>query len=323
MLTTTVVLALSLISWDLTTVGVPWTHRQTCEVADGEASVRLVLQRAIPGAADGQDAVSSPVLADLEGEQGRLAGPVVDRQVASYDPTQTQQPEEDKKPPTPTHTGIHALFYGLLEDVKHLPSKPNLYIAAIGGGLAAAVHPVDTMLNEKLLSHDALVTNIWKPGHLVGNDFVQTGFAVATFAYGRFTDAPKVSHFGMDLLRAQIITGALTEGLKYVVGRERPNHMGDPSFPSGHAAITFATATVIERHLGWKMAGLGYAVAAYVATSRLHDNVHYASDVVFGAAIGTISGRTVTQHGRNAWTLIPVRTPGGVALMFTRTARSD
>jgi membrane-associated phospholipid phosphatase len=127
----------------------------------------------------------------------------------------------------------------------------------------------------------------------------------------------------MDLLRAQIIAGVLTQGLKYAVGRERPNHTGDPAFPSGHAALTFATATVIERHLGWKMAGLGYAVAAYVSTSRLHDNVHYASDVVFGAAVGTISGRTVTQHGRNDWTLVPVRTPGGLALMLARTAHPD
>jgi membrane-associated phospholipid phosphatase len=290
MLIATAVLVLELASGDPANLGQPGTgtSRRTCELADGQS----------PAA-------------------------VVDPQDVSPGPTQDQQPEEDKKPPTPAHTGIHALFYGLLEDVKHLPSMPNLYIAAIGGGLAIAVHPVDTTLNERLLSHDTLATNVWKPGHIVGNDFVQTGLALATFAYGRVTDKPKASHFGMDLLRAQIIAGALTEGLKYAVGRERPNHMGDPSFPSGHAALTFATATVIERHLGWKMAGLGYAVAAYVATSRLHDNVHYASDVVFGAAIGTISGRTVTQHGRNAWTLVPIRTPGGVAVMVTRTARSD
>lgn len=250
-------------------------------------------------------------------------GPAVDPLDASRVPTQTQQTEESKKPPTPAHTGIHALFSGLADDVKHLPSRPNVYIAAIGGGLAAGVHPVDTTLNERLLSHDTLVTNIWKPGHIVGNDFVQMGLALSTFTYGRLTDAPKASHFGMDLLRAQIIAGALTEGIKYAVGRERPNHTGDPAFPSGHAALTFATATVIERHLGWKMAGLGYAVAAYVSTSRLHDNVHYASDVVFGAAVGTISGRTVTQHGRNDWTLAPVRAPGGAALMLVRTTRAD
>ena len=272
---------------------------------------------------DHQDVASRPLLAYQAGERGGGTSSSSDARDLVAAPAPSQQPEDDKKPPTPAHTGVHALFDGLLEDVKHLPSRPNLYIAVIGGAGAAAVHPADATLNERLLSHSTLVTDIWKPGHIVGNDFVQTGVALATYAYGRLTDAPKASHFGMDLLRAQIIAGVITEGLKYAVGRERPNHMGDPSFPSGHAAITFATATVIERHLGWKAAGLGYAIAAYVATSRLHDNVHYASDVVFGAAIGTISGRTVTQHGRDQWTLMPVRTPGGVALMVTRTARAN
>ena len=274
-------------------------------------------------AVDEQDVASGSFLAVQGGEHADATASSSEAKDRAPAPPPSQKADDDKKPPTPAHTGVHALFDGLLEDVKHLPSKPNLYIAIIGGAGAAAVHPADTTLNERLLSHSTLVTDIWKPGHIVGNDFVQTGVALATYAYGRLKDAPKASHFGMDLLRAQIIAGAITEGLKYAVGRERPNHMGDPSFPSGHAAITFATATVIERHLGWKAAGLGYAIAAYVATSRLHDNVHYASDVVFGAAIGTISGRTVTQHGRDQWTLMPVRTPGGVALMVTRTARAN
>ena len=237
---------------------------------------------------------------------------------------QREQTEgEDKKPPTPPHTGIHALFFGLFEDVKALPSKPNLYIALVGGAAAASVHHLDVSLNERLVSHQTLVTNVWKPGHIIGNDPVQMGLAVGTFTYGRVFGAPKASHLGMDLLRAQILASGITEGLKYAVGRERPNHQGDPSFPSGHAALTFATATVIERHLGWKMTGLGYAVAAYVATSRLHDNVHYVSDVVFGAAVGTISGRTVTRHGRGYWTFAPVRTPEGAAFLVMRTVSSN
>jgi membrane-associated phospholipid phosphatase len=71
------------------------------------------------------------------------------------------------------------------------------------------------------------------------------------------------------------------------------------------------------------LSGLAYGVAAYVSTSRLHDDVHYASDVVFGAAVGTISGRTVTQHGRNDWTLVPVPTRGGAALMLSRTTHPE
>ena len=83
--------------------------------------------------------------------------------------------------------------------------------------------------------------------------------------------------------------------------RERPDGSDHQSFPSGHASVTFATATVIERHLGWRKAVLGYAIASYVAMSRIHDNQHYLSDVVFGAAVGTIAGRTVVHHKADYW----------------------
>ncbi len=66
---------------------------------------------------------------------------------------------------------------------------------------------------------------------------------------------------------------------------------------------------------------LGYTIASYVAASRLHDNRHYLSDVVFGAAVGAIAGRTVTEHGREVWTLAPVSVPGGVAVLVTRVDR--
>src|SRR5262245_55360921 len=44
-------------------------------------------------------------------------------------------------PPTPRHTGIKAMFKDLGNDVKHLPSRENLFWAGLGGGLALAVHP--------------------------------------------------------------------------------------------------------------------------------------------------------------------------------------
>jgi membrane-associated phospholipid phosphatase len=107
---------------------------------------------------------------------------------------------------------------------------------------------------------------------------------------------------GMDLLRAQALAEIMVEPLKFATRRLRPDGSNHLSFPSGHAAVTFATATALERHLGWEKAALAYAVASYVAASRLHDNVHYLSDVVFGAAVGTIAGRTVTEakHGPTA-----------------------
>ena len=124
----------------------------------------------------------------------------------------------------------------------------------------------------------------------------------------------------MDLLQAQILTEMLVEPLKFSTRRLRPDGSNSQSFPSGHAAITFAAATVIERHLGWRKAALGYVIASYVAASRLHDNRHYVSDVVFGAAVGTIAGRTVVHHRSDYWALTPAAVPGGgVMLMVTRT----
>jgi membrane-associated phospholipid phosphatase len=234
-------------------------------------------------------------------------------------PASGQGDSEAKKPPTPPHTGIRALMSGLLDDVKHLPTTDNLYLALLGGGLAAAAHPFDQTFNVHLRSHYTLVNGMFWPAKYYGDTPEQVAISLGTYAYGRIFDEPKVSHLGMDLLRAQIITEVLIQPIKFATHRQRPDKSNYQSFPSGHAAVTFAGATVLERHLGWKKAALAYVVATYVAMSRLHDNVHYLSDVAFGAAVGTIAGRTVTQHGAISWTLVPVNVPGGIAVVASRT----
>ena len=229
-----------------------------------------------------------------------------------------QDKSDDKKPETPPHTGIRALLDGLRLDITRIPSKKNLYIAMGGGALALAAHPFDQDFNVHLQSHYTLVNNIYAPAKYYGNTPEQVALSLGTYAYGRIFDQPKVSHLGMDLLRAQAITEMLVEPIKLATQRRRPDGSDNLSFPSGHAAITFAGATVLERHLGWKKAALAYVIAAYVASSRMHDNRHYLSDVVFGAAVGTIAGRVVTEHGRETWTLVPAAVPGGAAILFTK-----
>ena len=64
----------------------------------------------------------------------RSSRPPADPQNQQTDPQ--EQKADAKEPPTPPHTGIRALFGDLGEDIKHLPEMQNVYIAAIGGGLA-------------------------------------------------------------------------------------------------------------------------------------------------------------------------------------------
>lgn len=128
------------------------------------------------------------------------------------------------------------------------------------------------------------------------------------------THTNKVSHLGFDLIRAQLLTQALTYGMKATIRRERPT--GECcAFPSGHASVTFATAAVLERHFGYRASWPMFIVAGYVSASRLTDNRHFLSDVLFGSALGMASGWTVVgRHGRSNFTLIPTPVKGGMAI---------
>lgn len=94
--------------------------------------------------------------------------------------------------------------------------------------------------------------------------------------------------------RHMLITQAATLGtsflLKSVVNSERPNG-GELSFPSGHTAYTFASATVLfhsYRDKNMLLALSGYVPAAVVGSYRMIKNKHWISDVLFGAGIGML-----------------------------------
>jgi len=221
-------------------------------------------------------------------------------------------------PPTPRHTGIKTLTKHLVTNFKYLPSKENLFWAGAGGGLALAAHPFDDNVNEALVGNDT-AEKIFKAGEILGELGTLLGSASVVYAVGRLKDQPKVSHLGMDLIEALAMSEALTQTLKYTTRRERPDGSGKNSFPSGHAAGTFAFATALERHLNWKYSIPAYVFSSYVAISRLPANRHWLSDAVFGSAVGIIAGRTVTSHeAERPFPVAVTAVPGGIAIMYTR-----
>ena len=210
-----------------------------------------------------------------------------------------------------------SLFSGLKHELMGLPSKSNAITLGIGGALALAAHPADRRLTRRAAGSLPL-DEVFDPGDTAGSGWVQGGAALATWLIGQGSGNARVQAVGADLVQAQLVAGVMTQGLKLAVGRSRPNN-GRFSFPSGHASVTFANAAVLQRHFGWKAGLPAYGVATYVAASRLQDNRHYASDVIFGAALGIVAGRTMTVgHGRGAFALAPVAVPGGAGVTFTR-----
>lgn len=193
-------------------------------------------------------------------------------------------------------------------------------MGGVDGGLALAVHPVDDDVNRKLVGNHS-AENFFKAGEILGELGALLGSASAIYAVGRIKDEPRVSHVGIDLIQALAISEGLTQTLKYTTRRERPDHSSRNSFPSGHAADTFAFATALEHHLGWRYAAPAYVFASYVGLSRLPANRHWLSDAVFGAAVDIIAGRTVTSDEASPFPAAVISVPGGAAVPFSRRSR--
>ena len=91
------------------------------------------------------------------------------------------------------------------------------------------------------------------------------------------------------------VTAAATLILKYSVKEWRPDHSDRHSFPSGHTAVSFATAGYLQRRYGWAFGAPAYALSSYVAWGRCFSKKHYWYDVLAGAAIGAGSAYIFTR----------------------------
>lgn len=116
-------------------------------------------------------------------------------------------------------------------------------------------------------------------------------------------------------LKSLFFTNIFVSGLKSSFGRARPyldngaydfrgpalNWSGDfQSIPSGHAATAFAVATVFaKQYPEWYVQYPAYTLAALVAWSRVNDDIHFASDVFVGAAIGYFITAKICNLNKN------------------------
>lgn len=207
------------------------------------------------------------------------------------------------------------VFSKTFQDFKRLPSLDSAVILSLGGAASMVGHPSDARISHGFLGSDS--RGFFNSGVHIGAAWVQMAGAFSTYSLGRATGSSKVTALGADLISAQIMSQTLTQAIKFSVGRTRPDGTSF-SFPSGHSATSFATAAVVQRHFGWKAGIPAYAVASYVAASRIETQRHYLSDVAFGAAIGIMSGRTVTLGRGNArFALSPAAAPGGAGVNLT------
>ena len=131
--------------------------------------------------------------------------------------------------------------------------------------------------------------------------YVITGVPVTMAIIGLADGDDKLLRNAGVMASGTIINLGVTAGLKYLVKRKRPfvtykgiivNKSGkpclDPSFPSGHSSTSFMLATSLSlQYPKWYVIAPAYLYAGTVAYSRMDLGVHYPSDIIGGALIGS------------------------------------
>ena len=130
-------------------------------------------------------------------------------------------------------------------------------------------------------------------GTYFGDGRTMLGVSLLLMAYG----GDEHRDTGRLLTSTFISTGVIVWGMKEIIGRKRPldEVVGNPAFPSGHTAYAFAGATLLGNRYPKLRIPL-YIGAGLVGITRIYLGRHYASDVIAGAAVGTITGALVSRY---------------------------
>lgn len=141
--------------------------------------------------------------------------------------------------------------------------------------------------------------------------YISVGVPVAIGIYALADKNHKLLGDAIYIGTSVIEAVAISYGMKYAVGRERPfnrypdeiEKRDDPSsysFPSGHTASAFSLATSLcIRYPRWYVIAPSALWACSVGFSRMNQGVHYPTDVLGGAVIG--AGCAVANVYVNRW----------------------
>jgi membrane-associated phospholipid phosphatase len=132
-------------------------------------------------------------------------------------------------------------------------------------------------------------------------------FVAAYGGVGYLTENEKMEEIGLLAVEALTVANSISLTVKVATGRSRPmrdrggysykpfsGSRSDTAFPSGHATTAFTIASVFADGYESPWVGaLTYSLACLVGWQRLYDDKHWASDVLAGAALGTVVGKSV------------------------------
>ena len=115
-------------------------------------------------------------------------------------------------------------------------------------------------------------------------------------------------------------TLASTLILKSQIHADRPDRLGNDSFPSGHTAVAFASARFIQKRYANDINPyLLYGAASLTALARVQANQHHWRDVVGGAALGYAMAEFLTESRQDKGLSLLPSPAGGVSLTWMQS----
>jgi|FLOH01.1.fsa_nt_gi membrane-associated phospholipid phosphatase len=237
-------------------------------------------------------------------------------------------------------------FKGIFTDTGYAVTSPwrwdksDWTTAAIVAGVTGTFFVLDDEINEEVQTSRSSTTDdiasVFEP---FGNSSFTVPALIGFYIYGRFGENEKVERTALLATESFLVTSLFVGVLKVGMGRVRPAVVGSSandfrgpieegsghSFPSGHTSTAFAIATVVANEYDGvpMIAPISYGLATLVGFSRINDEKHWASDVVFGAALGYFTSKTIlrlhsNKKGRH-FTIYPhADSRGGGLILSTR-----
>lgn len=206
-------------------------------------------------------------------------------------------------------TSFYKTSLDFLQSPLHFDSQDILTTGIITGVTALSFSLDNSVRDVIKRNHNSSIDNITSAGEKLGA--AQYGLALSGVLYlsGQFTREPELRKTGLILAEALFLSGLTTQVFKVVMGRSRPySNEGnfdldffrinddDNSLPSGHTSTAFTIATVLSQRIDNTYATIAlYSFAGLTAFQRIYADKHWFSDVVLGAAIGTIVGLKVVN----------------------------
>jgi membrane-associated phospholipid phosphatase len=182
-------------------------------------------------------------------------------------------------------------------DTKALFTWQNALVLGVAGGASVAIRD---NLNTPVRNYTAEHPKRWGSGDDVLRQFGEFQYQVPVLAgiYGLslWTENDHWHEFSKAVLSAYGLNAAATVILKEALNTQRPTaevQNGHYGFPSYHTSSTFTIAAVLDEYYGWPIGIPAYTLAGLVGWSRIDQREHDLADVLFGAVLGVVIGKTV------------------------------